>query len=124
MRANRIPSRVIVGRWTTEKDSAEPQFHMKADFYAPKVGWVPIDGSGAVSWKGGAAAAFGVDKGEFVVMHRGTDLVAKTELFGKQNARWCQGTLRCAAGVGDFSGASYPSRWIVKQPGDESAKRR
>lgn len=114
LRSNDIPARVLVGRWTGESQPEEPQNHVKAEFYADGVGWVPIDGSGAVSWKNGALDAFGIDRGKFVVMHQGAELVVDTKLFGKQNLTWCQGASTWASGSGDFSGVSYPSRWIVR----------
>ena len=73
-RQNRIPARVLVGRWANPDKEGDPQYHVRAEFHAKGVGWVPVDGSGAVTWNGAPASAFGVHRANFIIMHEGTDL--------------------------------------------------
>lgn len=92
MRANGIPARVLYGRWAS---SAKPsstlgktpyyQWHVKSEFHARDVGWVPVDLSGAVEGNAkdpDSLAFFGNDPGDFITFHFNPNLVIDSGLFG------------------------------------------
>jgi len=120
MRANKIPARVPVGRWGIADRDAERQFHVRGESYADGVGWVPIDGSGAVSWKGGVKAAFGKNAANFVVMHLDPDLTIDTGLFGDQSVTWMQSPAYWVRGSGSLDSRRHSSVWKVRnRPEDD-----
>ena len=92
MRANAIPARVLYGRWAS---SAKPsstlgntpyyQWHVKSEFHARDVGWVPVDLSGAVEANArdpDSMAFFGNDPGDFITFHFNPNLIIDSGLFG------------------------------------------
>ncbi len=61
LRANKIPARILSGEWLPKFDH-----HSRVEFYVDKIGWVPVDASGAVSGQDGDwTYAFGNQYGEF-----------------------------------------------------------
>ena len=81
MRANKIPARPLVGRWTssssrTEDASGYFNCHVKSEFFDKNIGWIPVDISEAVSNRRKKSSEyFGVDKGDFIAFHVNPDLV-------------------------------------------------
>ncbi len=74
LRANKIPARALAGRWAKssapgrEVDSGT--FHVRAEFWAEGVGWVPVEVSNAVSGRGlGLSRWFGYDPGDMLTFH-------------------------------------------------------
>jgi transglutaminase-like putative cysteine protease len=86
MRSQGIPARTLAGRWA---NSAKPdekigrvsyfQEHVKAEFFAQNVGWVPVDLSSAVLHDRSAEklAYFGNDRGDFLTLHLDNDHAAR-----------------------------------------------
>jgi transglutaminase-like putative cysteine protease len=99
LRANHIPARVLAGRWAQsakpdERVGGAPYFqaHVKAEFFAKGVGWVPVDPSSAVQYDKGGLRYFGNDPGDFLTMHVDTDLSVDTGWGGeKKSVPWMQG---------------------------------
>ena len=88
LRANGIPARTLWGRWAIPGTrGSNPYFHVKAEFYAKGVGWVPVDPSMAVMSRC-APAHFGQDAGDFLVLHEGTDIHITSDRFGMQRIKW------------------------------------
>jgi transglutaminase-like putative cysteine protease len=92
MRANDIPARCLVGKWAKSMkpgvvigDIPNAEQHVKAEFYADGVGWVPVDQSAAVFHDKSAdgLAYFGKDPGDFLAFHVDFDLTIDTGRFGK-----------------------------------------
>ena len=81
LRANGVPARPLIGRWarstdTMENDSSYFNCHVKSEFYAAGVGWVPVDISEFIGHlNSNPFSYFGNDEGDFIVMHVDTDLV-------------------------------------------------
>lgn len=115
LRANRIPARTLVGRWVEPNKDAEHQCHVKYEFFAEGIGWVPCDGSGAVQWKGGPAAAFGKARGKFLVFHYDYgSLRLDTVHWGRKDVRLLQGVRWWVAGSGKTEGHSTETQWTVR----------
>jgi transglutaminase-like putative cysteine protease len=125
LRANGVPARSLVGNWA---ESARPgqiigdilftQQHVRAEFFAAGVGWVPADPSGALRWKGWRWAmlqqGFGSDAGNFLVKQVDFDLVFDSGAFGQQTVVWAWGTA-WPIGQGDRSGWTVKDDWKVRQ---------
>jgi hypothetical protein len=115
MRANGIPARVLAGRWALETKEGKPQYHVRAEFWAGGVGWVPIDGSGAVQWAGAPDSAFGRQKPNFFIMHEDVDLDIDTVYFGVVPIRFLQSPAYWVRGPGTFRGAELEATWRVQE---------
>jgi len=113
LRANKVPARLLVGRWVELDKKGQDQHHVKFEFFAKGIGWVPCDGSGAVEWEQGAARAFGREDGNFLVLHTGNDLSLDTFHWGRQKVRWLQGVAWWVSGAGKTDGASVDATWTV-----------
>lgn len=111
LRRNGIPARAIAGRWAKtsthveENGSAEVgTFHVRAEFFAADIGWIPVDISRAM---GGAdekvARFFGNDDGRFLVMHIDPDFILNSVLFGEKHVRMLQRCAYWAKGRGEFN---------------------
>lgn len=60
MRANGIPARALVGHWVnTTPGHTSDSPHVKTEFFAEGVGWVPVD----------PASSFGTEDGNFITFH-------------------------------------------------------
>lgn len=124
LRANDIPARVLAGRWA---DSSKPgenlggaayhQAHVKAEFHAQGVGWVPVDPASAVLHDRSKAGLryFGNDAGDFLTMHLDTDLQVDSIHFGKKTLPWLQGITYWVAGIGNPDQAIVTERWEVRK---------
>jgi transglutaminase-like putative cysteine protease len=123
LRANGIPARRLVGRWAS---SAKPgakvgdvdyyQQHVKAEFFAAGIGWVPADPASAVLWDKSADGLqyFGHDPGDFIAFHLDGDFLIDTIYFGKQTVQYLQGAAFWVKGTGTVEGYSVETQWDVK----------
>jgi len=97
MRANGIPARMLFGRWA--KSSGEPtdlfhdRDHVKGEFFADGIGWVPVDTSGAVSSKN-IYRNFGQDKGDHIVLNIDGVMLDKARYFQLVQVPWAYGKYR------------------------------
>ena len=120
MRANGIPARSLVGRWLkpdneNDNGSTHGQCHVKAEFFANGIGWVPIELSGAVSAKErGALDFFGRFAGDFVTLHVDTDLMINSIYFGVSNIRNMQSPLFWVTGAGTVKGYTAQTTWQTR----------
>ena len=120
LRANNIPARVVSGRWATSSktgDGVLAQGHMKAEFFAPGVGWVPCDLSvGAQHDKSEEGLLhFGLDLGDFLTVHIDPDLTVDSYWFGRKNIEWLQGVHFWVAGTGTADKGVVQETWVVKK---------
>ena len=58
MRASGIPARALVGHWVNLKSEIH-QPHVKTEFFADGVGWIPVD----------PGSSFGTEEGNFLTLH-------------------------------------------------------
>lgn len=123
MRANGIPAHMLYGRWA---ESAVPntmigeiayyQWHVKAEFFAEGVGWVPLDLSSAVLYDRSPEGLkyFGSDPGDFIAFHTDTDFEIETKLFGRQAMHNLQEPAWWVSGKGDLKDIKIKEDWKVK----------
>lgn len=118
LRANGIPARSLIGRWLkkdAEPDSANNGFgqcHVKSEFYANGIGWVPMEMSGAVSSKtADPMTFFGKVDSNFVVLHTDTDLMLDTVWFGISTQRNLQQPAFWVTGEGTVNGYTAQITW-------------
>ncbi len=99
LRAHGIPARTLVGRWAKSSIPGDRlgayafhQWHVKAEFHAAGVGWVPADPTLAIllDRSADAAQSFGSDPGEFLTFHVDPGLEVNTVLFGRQKVTTLQ----------------------------------
>ena len=100
MRRAGIPARVLAGRWAKSSIEGERagdmpyhQTHVKAEFFAQGVGWVPVDCALAVVYgkPNRIDQYFGADPGEFFVWHVDPDMIVDTIHFGAEHVPWING---------------------------------
>jgi hypothetical protein len=122
LRANGIPARILVGRWAKSADKGEKlggvpylQTHVKAEFYAERVGWVPVDVSLAVKQKTGKLWYFGRDEGDFLVFHIDPELAFTTTHFGKKTEPFLQGVAYWVTGSGSLTKTTTHEDWQVRK---------
>lgn len=124
MRANGIPARTLAGRWAKSAVPGEflgsvpySQYHVKAEFYADGVGWVPVDMAAAVDRESAEAQLryFGQDKGDFITMHLDYELVVDTIHFGEKTIRCLQGASYWVTGSGTLDGRKRTETWVVEE---------
>lgn len=124
LRANNVPARVLVGRWALSSKLGEHlngiryhQCHVKAEFFAENVGWVPVDMSSAILHDAGGDGMqyFGRDRGDFITMHLDPDIVVNTMHFGHKQTPWLQGVTFWVTGQGNLDKLSTEENWTVKK---------
>ncbi len=118
MRANEIPARLAVGRWAESAhgtgNQIADQMHVKAEFYADGVGWIPVDCSGAVENRVAAETDFfGYDAGDFLTFHVDCGMQVDTVHFGVEELVTLQDVAFWAKGDGSFHGITTSSDWRV-----------
>ena len=96
------------------------QQHVKAEFFATGIGWVPADPASAVLWdkSSDGLTFFGHDPGDFIVFHLDGDLLINTIHFGKQPVQYLQGTAFWVKGTGSVEGYKIETQWEVKERGN------
>jgi transglutaminase-like putative cysteine protease len=124
MRANRIPARTLCGRWAQSADPAEKlaggvyyQWHVKAEFFAAGVGWVPVDmASGILHDKTAEGLTyFGQDPGDFLAFHTDADLTVDTKLFGVEKVANFQSPVYWVNGDGELESMKATEGWVVEK---------
>jgi transglutaminase-like putative cysteine protease len=121
LRANGIPARLLQGRWARSLASGDQlgnrpygQWHVKAEFFAHGVGWVPVDLSVAINSPGRAESAFfGHDPGDFVVMHVDQDLIVNSPMGGRFSRFGMQTIWHWFRGAGSADGERVQENWVV-----------
>ncbi len=138
LRSNRVPARTLGGRWAVSEDpkSSNPQqFHVKGEFFARGVGWVPFDMASAILWtkepskknsplpysgegqelREEELAYFGNDRGDHLAMVVDQDLLVDSRRWGKKNLLFLQGLAYWWSGSGPDGNGSYRQSWKVEK---------
>lgn len=120
MRAHGIPARALVGRRTQppapDSKPGELNFdrpHVRAEFFVPGVGWVPVDPADAHASRRPVRAFVGRDTGDLLVLHVDADLqlpypdkVREAQFLQVNPSYWVNGK-------GTFDVTFGPSSWNV-----------
>jgi hypothetical protein len=125
LRAGGVPARALVGRWAKSQDkNIQPsnQGHVKAEFFAEGVGWIPVDLSQAVQHERSKDSLryFGVDEGDFITLHVDTDVELQMRDIGKQQWRALQSPAYWVMGKGSVDGATTTEDWQVRDLGGKA----
>lgn len=117
LRANGVPARSLVGRMAKPESAPGSNLegaHVRAEFYATGVGWIPVEMSGATSRKAADPLLFfGKDDGDLVTFHVDPDFVLDTKLFGKHAVRLLQNPVFWVMGPGKLDGLDERRTWKV-----------
>jgi hypothetical protein len=122
LRSQGIPARTLAGRWAVSEKPDEKignvsyhQEHVKAEFFAKDVGWIPADLSSAVLHDKSAEklAFFGDDPGNFLTLHLDNDLRLDTGAFGVRPMTLLQRPCYWVTGRGNTDGAVVNESWTV-----------
>jgi transglutaminase-like putative cysteine protease len=124
LRANGVPARTLYGRWATSAKEGDKlgdvsyyQAHVKAEFYADGVGWVPVDVASGIlhdqSKEG--LAYFGNDRGDFLALHVDPDLELDTRAFGRQAVNCLQVPAYWVVGTGKVETTTAKEGWEVRK---------
>ncbi len=133
LRSQGVPARTLAGRWAI---SARPgqrvgevmyfQEHVKAEFFAEGVGWVPVDLSSAVLHDRSPEKLryFGNDPGDFLTWHLDTGLTVDTRHFGRKTYTLLQRPCYWVTGSGSMDGSYAQESWTVgSRDGSDSLQR-
>jgi len=132
LRANGIPARQLVGRWAESAEKDEKldgkdwqKEHIKAEFYAAGIGWVPVDLSVAVDIdrRPGSLRHFGRDNADFIVMHLETDITLEVEKLGQRTMQFLQEPAFFVSGQGTMERATWKSDWHVAPLGAKGSEK-
>lgn len=122
MRSQGIPARTLAGRWAISAKPGEKigrvtyfQEHVKAEFFAQNLGWVPVDLSSAVLHDKSAEKLkyFGNDQGDFLTLHLDSDLRLDTGAFGVRPVTLLQRPCYWVTGRGNTDKAVVSESWVV-----------
>ena len=121
LRVNKIPARLRAGRWAISDKKGDKlgdveyhQWHVKSEFFADGIGWVPVDMSAAVTQKAGKELAhFGHDAGDFITLHLDSDFLVDTIHFGKKPLTWLQTPTWWVTGDGKLDPIKSTEDWKV-----------
>jgi transglutaminase-like putative cysteine protease len=119
MRSQGIPAHALVGRWAisaTHGKHGDSQEHVKGEFFAQGVGWVPVDLSSAILYDKTPEKLeyFGRDSGDHLAFCVDTGVPIDTHYFGIKTITWLQSACYWATGSGNFDGETEEEDWKVE----------
>ena len=123
LRAHGVPARTLYGRWAESAKTEDTlngtkylQWHVKAEFFAAGVGWVPVDISGAIQHDKTRAGLeyFGRDKGDFLTFHIDANVTLDSKISGKQVLQSLQRPAYWVRGNGAFEPHTDVEDWRVR----------
>jgi len=104
LRSAGIPARLNIGYWVSTSGKATPAYHVRLEFFVREAGgWVPVDGSGLVTWGDNGDPAFGHDDAAFLTVQLDTEILIDTKFFGIQPVTHLQLPSLWATGSGNFN---------------------
>jgi hypothetical protein len=124
LRSQRIPARTLAGRWAVSADPNEKlnghayfQYHVKAEFFAAGVGWVPVDMASGILHDRSREGLyyFGYDPGDFLTQHIDGNLEIDSIHFGKQQVIVLQRPAFWVAGTGTLDDLKVTENWTVSK---------
>jgi len=116
MRANGVPARLLGGRWAQSQTPDYGQWHVKAEFFAKGVGWVPVDSSGAVGdIHGSDFACFGHDGGDHIAFVKDQAMLIDSFIAGQAKMTISQGIFYWWRGSGADKNGRFEEKWTVEK---------
>jgi hypothetical protein len=121
MRVSGIPARICAGRMAVSQKPGDTtgdykKNHVRAEFFARGIGWVPVDCSAAVcDTAGDDFACFGNDAGDFIALADDHDFVIDTIIAGKQHLTSNQHVQYWWRGTGSEATTKFNDLWTVKK---------
>jgi hypothetical protein len=124
LRSQGIPARTLAGRWATSADPNEKlnghayyQYHVKAEFFAAGVGWVPVDMASGILHDRSREGLFyfGYDPGDFLTQHIDGNLEIDSIHFGKQQLSVLQRPAFWVTGQGTLEDLKITESWTVRK---------
>lgn len=123
LRGNEIPARTLEGRWAQSSKPKELvgelpyyQTHVKAEFFASGIGWVPMDiATALLDKKSDGLSSFGHDPGDFLTLHVNPNMRLDTIHFGKQVIDSLQGPAYWVTGRGSVKPTETHEKWEVRR---------
>jgi hypothetical protein len=114
LRANGVPARLLTGRWAKDSEPDYGQFHVRADFYDPSIGWIPVDptfGFSDLRDHKNINGEFGNNNADFIIMHLNTEVHPQNSYFEMPLHQF---------GVSRYEGSNpfnpqWAENWIVKK---------
>lgn len=123
-RANRIPARMLVGQCFKARTGSdgvveltgERQAHVIAEFFDPRIGWIPEDISGTFLKTPGYKDLnfFGRDPGYFFAWHTDTDFYFDTPRKPNAHMQWIQNPNLWFSESADSANNTATRHWSVK----------
>lgn len=127
MRANQIPARILVGRWAQSSVAGDKlggvsysKEHVKCEFFAEDVGWVPTDLASALLHDRTPSSTrfFGQDPANFVTLHVDDHLVVEPGPIGRRTIPFLQDIRVWVIGQGKDGNLSMRQNWTVERIGN------
>jgi hypothetical protein len=124
MRVNGVPARTLWGRWAQSADPGETldgrpffQYHVKAEFFARGVGWVPVDLSSAILHDTSEEGLryFGKDAGNHLTFHLDTNMEVTTAHFGRHKIQNLQIPVWWVTGAVKLDNPKITEDWQVQR---------
>jgi hypothetical protein len=123
LRANGVPARMLMGRWARSADphgtldgAPYHQQHVKAEFYANGVGWIPVDLSSAVTHDKTPEGLryFGHDHGDFLTVQLDPDVQVDSVHWGVKSLPLLQSFHYYVTGKGKLENVTFDRDWQVQ----------
>lgn len=91
-RSNGIPARLVNGiNLHGISDGPDPGGHAQVELFVEGKGWLPVDVTSGIKFKGQDEGRYGRDRGDLFVFHVDTDLVPVTTQWGaRESLKWLQ----------------------------------
>lgn len=116
LRSNHVPVRLLGGRWAESQTAKSRKVHVKAEFFARGIGWVPVDASSALSHANGENLFFGNDPGDHLTMMIDADVLVDSFVSGPKPIRYVQALHYWWRGSGNGKDTRFEEQWLVREP--------
>jgi hypothetical protein len=114
LRANGIPARSLWGRWASSRRQPEQiVWHVKAEFYAAGIGWVPTDPGAGRGHQIPPEDLFGKDKGDFITFHLDPDIQLPDGFDGMLDVLAAQSIQTVWQNSGGMNDWKWDDNWTV-----------